>query len=522
MRKIQYISVAVLLIIAKISYSQINTGGNPYAFNTKKTAANNLQITTLPLTVSMSQIEKEDQDDKQTHNLHRYGIAMEYHFNLNNSGQWTTLPNGDRVWELEIYCPDAKSIDLSYDKFWLPSGAKFYIYNPDTKNFIGGFTEQNNKGTEFDLKGFATGLVHGDKIILEYYEPVCVKNRGVISISRVIYGYRNISASGGQPAINANCQVGINQSPEGDNWQVEKKGVGFLLHDGWSGSFSLIANTSNDRTPYVLTADHCIMDNVNNIKYDAIDRPNIYSWHFIWGYENEGGGQFVTTVGAVVVANMIDTKPYDIGSPDFALLRLIENPVNIPNLEITFNGWDRRPPTKSGVGIHHPGSTTKKIATYDMIPYAYRSYAWLVRWIPTLNGHGIPERGSSGSPLFNREHLIIGHSARINENLWCDNPYGDTFYGRFDYSWNASSDPRRRLKDWLDPINSNVMFFGETCRQFLDNATHTSNTNVHSTCNLEVNNLKVTNGLTSLKGKTVIIQNGFEMQSGSSLEVSSN
>ena len=42
-----------------------------------------------------------------------------------DAGYWHTLENGDRLCQLTIVCPKALSINLLYDKFWLPDGAKF-------------------------------------------------------------------------------------------------------------------------------------------------------------------------------------------------------------------------------------------------------------------------------------------------------------------------------------------------------------------------------------------------------------
>lgn len=36
---------------------------------------------------------------------------------------------------------------------------------------MGGFTSINNKGDSINLKGFATGIIQGSNVILEYYQP---------------------------------------------------------------------------------------------------------------------------------------------------------------------------------------------------------------------------------------------------------------------------------------------------------------------------------------------------------------
>ena len=63
----------------------------------------------------------------------RFGFSHEVNFDLFNSGVWQTTSDGGRLWKLKLYSPDAISLNLLYDKFWLPDGAKFFIYSEDMK-----------------------------------------------------------------------------------------------------------------------------------------------------------------------------------------------------------------------------------------------------------------------------------------------------------------------------------------------------------------------------------------------------
>ncbi|PLX13546.1 MAG: hypothetical protein C0594_01105, partial [Marinilabiliales bacterium] len=117
----------------------------------------------------------------------RFGENIEVSYNMENSGIWETLPNGTRVWRLGIYSPGALSINLTFDNYILPDGAKLFIYNPDKTEMIGAFTSRNNQTDRV----FATTLVKGDAIILEYNEPAEASFNGEIQISRITHGYRN-------------------------------------------------------------------------------------------------------------------------------------------------------------------------------------------------------------------------------------------------------------------------------------------------------------------------------------------
>ena len=67
-------------------------------------------------------------------------------------------PNGDRLWRLSVLSEGALSINLLYDDFHLPPGARFHIYSGDRRQYIGAFSERNNKPDRI----FATGLIYGD------------------------------------------------------------------------------------------------------------------------------------------------------------------------------------------------------------------------------------------------------------------------------------------------------------------------------------------------------------------------
>ncbi len=106
----------------------------------------------------------------------RFGYPFEVNIGLDSAGTWTELPSGDRVWRMRIVAPGAYSINLLYDEFWLPPGAKFFIYNEDRSMVLGAFSSVNNK----DHGKFSTGPVQGSVNILEYYEPTYVEKRGVL------------------------------------------------------------------------------------------------------------------------------------------------------------------------------------------------------------------------------------------------------------------------------------------------------------------------------------------------------
>lgn len=444
-----------------ISSAQINTNEQPFTF-TAGLSVESIDTKMMPV-LDMRSIEKEDTENEDDHRLVRFGFSHKVNFDLKNSGTWESLSNGDRIWHLGIICPKAISINLLYDKFWIPKGGKLFIYTSDKKQSIGAFTHINNKGDRMNPKGFATGLLYNEHIVLEYYQPAYVEPDAIISISTVVHGYRNIDWSLGNNTRGFGdsdyCQVNINCS-DGDNWQDEKRAVARILADGNKFATGALVNTitnatNNDYPPLFLTAHHVLYKCGN---YDAINSPTIYNWIFYWNYEAPGCSNpsteptIYSTVGATVLANNDDYA-------DFALLQLTEDPFNYNPYYL---GWDNSGNSGTGgVGIHHPEGDIKKISTYTMTPVStnYADYInsdpsgpfWRLKWSSTAHGYGTTQNNSSGSPLLNNNHHIIGqlwggHSA-------CTLPNDSDLYGKISTSWtgNGNSDYRRRLNYWLDP-----------------------------------------------------------------------
>lgn len=533
--------VVLLVVIQQISFGQVSIKGTPYSFK-NKLPERNVQKRQMP-DIDSAALSSEDEEEAKKGIPPRFGKIFPVNYNTENSGTWTDLNDGSRIWELSIICKKALSINLLYDKFWLPDSAKFFIYNKEKTRVIGAFTSQNNSGSEYNPDAFATGLVYGDEITLEYHEPKNHIGEGIISISGIVHGYRYIKLP--DESIDKNyggsgsCNKNVNCS-EGVPWRTEKKGVALIVVNGnryCTGC--LVNNTNQDGTPYFLTANHCLGGWANDPVLDAISNPNANTWTFMWYYEspdcsNKDVTNPIVTARATVVANNANS--------DFALLRLVESP---NNFNIHYCGWDRSGTTPtSTVCIHHPSGDIKKI-TFDYNSPTVSDYPSGCTKNPTGSTHwrvvdwdlGVTEGGSSGSPLFDPNHRIIGQLhggfAQCNTQTIQGCIYGPNepdFYGRFSTSWNSSTDSRRRLRDWLDPSNKGVttlngvesfILFPNGCNvTTVQNQTFNSSSS-YSNCGISVRNVTVQNNskLTLDCTSKVLIQGPFEVKLGSQLEV---
>ena len=93
--------------------------------------------------------------------------------------------------------------------------------------------------------------------------------------------------------------------------------------------------------------------------------------------------------------------------------------IKISSIPTSYNayyaGWNNGTSgSPSGVSIHHPSGSAKKISTYNssLSSATYNGGAnsahWMVTWSATTNGHGVTEGGSSGGPIFDQNGRIIG------------------------------------------------------------------------------------------------------------------
>ncbi|MCZ4319508.1 T9SS type A sorting domain-containing protein [Aequorivita viscosa] len=397
----------------------------------------------------------------------RYGVEIPLNLNMEHGGLWTALPNGGKIWRATIQSYGALNLSINFNDFYLPLGSRLQLYNQDRTDVTRTYNNSQNR-----INGqLGTWFVKGDIIWIEYYQPPYTQDRPRLQINSVIHGYRMGSVialldgvrginDSGECNYDVNCPVGADFDSKKD---LVKKAVALLnLGNGYLCSAALVNNTRNDKTPYLLTANHCL---------DTSD-PALWSIRFNWVSptpvcgtgEDSGDLQTNFTIsGAELKAN--NTKS------DFALVELFQK---IPeSWDVAFAGWDNSDTNPLfEVGIHHPNGDIMKICRDNSGSTkvdANGTQVWLIGGGSHGSGNGweigTTESGSSGSPLFNENGHIIGQlyaGQSACNGLENNNEYD--IYGRFGVSWNTGNTPQSRLMEWLDPINT-----GQTTVETLQN-----------------------------------------------------
>ena len=473
MKKLLSISLLTLcLVLCQWVSAQTNTGILP------KSAVAQLSESTVPqydvATPDLGALlSKSEASSGKDGTPMKVGVTIPTHLTTNNAGVWETTEDGYDIWRLKMHNDNALGCCILFDRFMLPEGAQFFVYNLDKSLIYGPYTNEYNPSG----KSYSSGLFADGDVILEYISP---KHQLYHNDNPdiVICGYHYIFRPDGLPDYRVSgpkdgdtgygaaqsCMINVNCS-EGDNWRTQQKGVmrlysyfneGSVEYAGWC-SGTLINNTMGDGTPYFLTANHCA-DNTTASQFNRCLFFRHYECPSCTCY-SEPAVLYYT--GCTKIAN----SPINGGS-DFLLLRLngITNWYKLKQDGMVLNGWNKAvTPSSSGVSIHHPAGDVKKISTYNSTltsgtfvssstqeTGATNAY-WIVPWAQTTHGRSVTEGGSSGSPLFNSVGLVVGTLTGGSSS--CDNPSAREYYGKMSYHWtSAGSTNDHRLQPWLDPV----------------------------------------------------------------------
>ena len=365
----------------------------------------------------------------------RFGTDKLVDLEFTNSGVWETLATGDRIWRLDVESEGAFSLNFTFDGFHLPEGATFHIHNEF--GVLGAFTSSNNSETG----EFATDLLKGDHATLEYYEPSTASGQGTLGLKKIVHAYRDIVTLGQPTAMggpSGPCNINV-ACPAGIGWENEIAGSVRIVMDGFLCSGAMINDVPESGTPYLLTADHCL---------DGSGSPSIYVFNF--NYEAATCNGTTASTGQSISGATLRARD---ASSDFALLELNSTPPL--SYETFYLGWTRSTiPANNTTCIHHPSGDIKKISKDYNSPQSTSAQGVAI-WRVNNWEEGVTEGGSSGSPLLDQNHRIVGQLFAGTSS--CSNPNGLDIYGRFDASWNGPNSASR-LKDWLDPNNTDTTF----------------------------------------------------------------
>ncbi len=438
-KSILFAALNFLLLACNVSYGQVSSSVTPPGF--KFAPSGKLPVISMPAINVDSLLTEDAVNEQHKDRPYRFGYNHLVNYSPQNCGTWTNLPNGDRAWQLDVKTPGSYTINLAFSHFHIPIGAKLFVYSKDHQQILGGFTAENNTPDNF----FSTDLINDDEAVIEYYEPAAVRGQSNFILFRITQGYKNFNnylkafGDAGSCIHNINC-------PQYADYATVKRAVVCIVSGGNElCSGSLVNNTLNDGTPYILTANHC-----NQPGQDG-------AWVFRFNWESAGCANPPTNPSSQSISGC--TVIAQSGVSDFLLVKMNSAPPQ--SYHPFYLGWNHDTvPATSVTCIHHPSGDIKK-CTQANNPVTDTFYdagngtalVWQIgQWTD-----GVTEPGSSGSPLLDQNKRVVGQlyggpsaCGEIPANL-------RDYYGRFCVSWDSGATAQTRLKDWLDPNNIDTL-----------------------------------------------------------------
>jgi hypothetical protein len=385
---------------------------------------------------------KSRTDSTQNRTKHfQFACPIFTDLNPDNSGEWIETPSG-RIWRLGIHSANAISLYITM-QYSLSVGVKMFVYDPEYEDLRGAFSNRNNNDAEI----LSIMPVVGDRLIVELNVPNYQELYGEINITKVYHGFYNIYEELPLQSLKYSktddCNEDINCT-NGNYWQTEKRSVCKIIYNGGVATGALIGNTSGNTTPHILSANHVISS--AEVAAEAI---------FLFNYETTHcEGETTTKFQSLSGATILSTTNHKV---DFSLMR----PYQTPPLSYKpfYAGWDARNfISNKGVCIHHPFGNYMQIAidyhstiSEDIGEGFDSNSTWKIsHW-----ELGTTELGSSGAPLFNEEHRIIGTLTGGRSTCGYTK---DDYFTKFGVSWDTYTDSSNQLKYWLDSAQTGQLF----------------------------------------------------------------
>ncbi len=444
----------IVILLAGLSISpasvraQISVPGTPLGLSkaSPSVSANvpTVRVSAAPSTKARSAPSGPARSDSVQFLPDTYGTRTPASIALKDAGARQRLADGGMLWRVHIEAPGARGLRFMYDRFRLPPGARFFVYDPEGAVVQGAFTERNNARHG----GFSTGLTPGARAVLEYYEPPDAAFSGRIRVATVVRAedrpYPTAPLSGVPYDAEAlGCSINT-ACPEGDAWSKEARATVLIDRGGSTCSGVLLNNTAEDFSPYILTAHHCSSPAVG----DTLD------WLVTFNYASPACADPDTQPPKYSMTGVVVRAAQSGWQEDYALLELL-NPIPA-SYEAYYAGWSRTAtPPQRGITLGHPRGDIQKIAFDDDVLTDLGA-----RWLATFD-RGTIEGGSSGAPLFDDQHRMVGHV----RGAWsidfdaCSGPDGDDndatiVFPKLAHIWDAGP-AGLRVRDFLDPAGLN-------------------------------------------------------------------
>jgi lysyl endopeptidase len=337
----------------------------------------------------------------------RFAVDLPHPVSTADGGTWTQS-GGDSTWTYSIRIPTAVSLSFHADRASFPAGAVLKVTGANGAS-------ATYRARDIARSGLWSRPLPGDSLLLSLTVDTAARPQTVLQVESFQAGYRSLGAGVPDNAhyrslmrkttqtssctVNYACEANsANQGPGGATVAIVVSGVvqctGTLLND-----------TSNDGTPYVLTARHCENGVLGGGDPGAAANVTVY-WDAVTPCGSALGsiydGNATTQTGATTVVEQQDAWLIRLDAPPAAN-------------DAYYAGWDATGGVFSGgYSIHHAlGNDKQYVAWYGQpilqtisgatLQLDYASTFWGV-----VNSVGSVGAGASGGALFDPNNHAVG------------------------------------------------------------------------------------------------------------------
>lgn len=371
-------------------------------------------------------------------------------------GQWIDDSNGFSTWRIRLVSPNALSLNLGFTEYWMPRGGQLFLYPGGQKQpqIFGPFTPADNE----EHNQLWTQVIDGDDLIVEVILPTSEKSNLRLWLTDVNHDFLGFTSNS---PVSGSCNLDV-VCGAADGWGIVDGYRDIIrsvaVYSTGGSTFCtgfLVNNARQDCTPYFMTANHCGIG--------AGNAPSLVTyWNFMNSVCRQPGSPASGAGGDGQLNDFNTGATWRASNPgsDMTIVEL-DDEVS-PTANAFYAGWSREwdAPIDTVIAIHHPSTDEKRITFTFQQSFVTNGF----NGPADPNGThieipdwdiGTTEPGSSGSPVFDKFHRVRGqlHGGAAA----CGNDAYDT-YGYFARSWEGGGTASSRLRDWLDPDDTGVMF----------------------------------------------------------------
>lgn len=407
----------------------------------KKLSNRELSISkSLPKQLSFSWEQGEIQNPQKRSDsrmTYLYSSTIQVSLTTDQWGEWLFVPNRNLwVFRGRLTLEKAQSISIFFGKFTLPRDAELYIRSLTTGQILGAFTYKNNS----ESNSLPIAPIEGNTIEIEYHVSPEFLNSSAWRIDQLV-GVQNSKNT--LQSLDPLFHVeGLECAPNAilyPQWNKQMRSTVLIMVRGRGFcSGALINNNLHNGKAYVLTAAHCMNNAFENYEDYAYSEESARQSVFFFNFFSPVGDRFFrgireqTLAGAKIIAFneekdmcLLEITGVD---PDVEEGLCAIPPSYMPYLA----GWNASfTPSGPFHGIHYPRGSVARYSLAAGEPilsdYSVLFMDWkMAHWKLDHWEIGTTERGSSGSPLFDNEGLIVG--ALSGGNSYCGLAKSDYYY----------------------------------------------------------------------------------------------